>query len=459
MTKKEVLLSSFDVPFYNDLEKMEIEMTSEPISVLSSESIPNNSINLSIRTSKNDYQPGEPVKLQISATDQSGNILNTNYSISVIDEGLIGSDWSKKTISLSQTDQLDSEVVQYLDNNLYVKGMVMDANGSSKRINQLGVFDGQSNQMHLARSSENGEFALFLPVLYGQRAIQFAGYISNEAPDIKVSLSSDAQNPSSSQLVFNENVRNYLDLSRKRKKIFQYYKSLEYDITSDEVKDEIRSIKPDKSYDISKFVEFESVGKFFDEIISAPLKFTQQGDEVKAVMFDPEGFKKFSRKGGSNNNFPFSPVFIIDGKLTKDANHVYNMSLNGVTTIELYNSIKTIGNLFGNFRNYGIVKINTELPEVSVPDSDQEDIHRFNGLQPASQFADMKSINNDIPQLRPLVYWNANANSTQTQKANISFNASDDISNFKIIVVGQTENGQMVKGETKYSTVLGASND
>ena len=459
LTKKEVLLTSFEVPFYNDLIKIDKEVSTVEVMPDVNELIPIYSHLLSIRTDQETYGQGDTVKLQIATTDANGNILNTNYSVSVIDESLIGSDWSAKTISVSKTEQLDSDVVQYLDDNLYVRGKVYNPDGTPKRINQLGVFDGQSNNMHLARSDDNGEFALFLPAVYGQRNIQFAGYISNEAPDIKVTLSTDRQLEANREIIYNLSVEEYLKASRDRKKIYQYYKSLEYDLNLAKVEDEIRFSKPDKTYDLSKFVTFKNVGSFFDEILSAPLKFNQEGEEITAVMFDPDGFKKFTRNGGSNDNFIFPPVFIIDGKLTQNAKHVYSMDLNAVTTIELYNTITTIAGIFGNFRNYGVVKINTTLPDVTIPTADQEDIHSFEGLQPTTNFLKMNSLNKEIPQLRPLVYWNSDINSSSIQKANIMFNASDDISKFKIIVVGQTEDGQIVQGAAIYSTILGESHN
>lgn len=461
ISQREVVLTSFEVPYYDDLSVSEKDISTNTVESPTSTLMADNSnINLNIKLSKQSYIPGEEVKLQISATNNEGSIEEMNYSVAVVDEKLIGSAWSNHVVQSSSTTQLDEEVVQYLDDNLYVIGQVLKKDGSPRKVNQLGVFDGTANQMHLARTDTEGNFALFLPGLYGDRKIQFAGYISNEAPDIKVNLKEDQQGQSNSELIIDTDILNYVKNSSLRKKIYQYYKTLEYDLNTEMINEETRNTKADKLYDLSKFVQFKTVGSFMNEIISAPLKFDVDNDQVTAKMFDPQGFKRYSRKGGSNDNFPFTPVFIIDDKLTKDAKFVYNMDLNGVETIELFNSIKSITDVFGNFRNYGVVRIKTSLPDVKVPEEDAEDIYAFKGLQPKADFLNMKSLTDkNIPQFRPLVYWNPDISSTQTQKANIIFNASEDISDFKIIVVGQSKDGSIVKGSASYSNVLNTANN
>ena len=60
--------------------------------------------------------------------------------------------------------------------------------------------------MFLVATNDNGDFFVFLPEMYGNRHLQFAGYISNEIQDISVELNSDKQRKAATRLVYDENV-------------------------------------------------------------------------------------------------------------------------------------------------------------------------------------------------------------------------------------------------------------
>ena len=455
ITEREISLTRFEVPFYNDpapIDKQKAAPATLPVNTGSA--IVNSNLQLHISTDKEVYAQGADIQLGLSITDASGARQAAYYSISVVDEEMIGSHWIGNTISQTSTSHVNKDVLHYLDNSVYVRGQVADADGQPKRLKQLGVYDGQNNNMFLVATNDNGDFFVFLPEMYGNRHLQFAGYISNEIQDISVELNSDKQRKAATRLVYDENVLGYIELGRKRKKIYQNFKALEYDLEYAKVENELRNVKPDKVYDISKYVSFVSVGAFFDEIISAPLSFSQNGEKITARMFDPEAYRRANRGRNASENFPLDPVFIIDGKMTRNANHVYSMDLNGVTTIEIYNSRPAISQLFGNFRNYGVVKINTSLPDVTIPAADQEDIHAFNGIQPKASYYNMKSLKADIPNLRPLAYWNPDVTSDGQQDALLTFPATEDASTFRIVVVGQTAKGDIVKGAKTFRTVL-----
>lgn len=439
------LISQFNVPVYNDLEKLELNTNA----IVQNGSMGQNE--LTIRLNKSEYAPGESV--QIGLVSSQDRIVD--YSISVVDEGMIGADFISNSVSTSQALSIDASQNKY-QKGLYVRGKVMNEDGSPKKMNQLGVFDGATNTMHLARSNQAGDFVLTFPELHGERGFQFAGYISNEAQNVNVDVVSDDLRPSGSALVVNEKIIEYLELSRVRKKIYQYYGALEYDLTKTPKKAKKFEIKPDKTYDISKYVQFKNIGAFFNEIISSPLKFEIDGENVKALMFDAEGFKKRNALG-STENFIFDPIFIVNGKLTRDASYIYKLPLDEITTVDLYTSRKTLAKMVGNFRNYGIAIINTSNPKLTVPVKDQMKIKRMTGIQEVATFDGMKSVNKEMPQLRSSVYWNPSISNGAGIGTPLSFKGSDDVSTFNITIVAKTESGAILKGSTSYTTSLKGS--
>lgn len=434
-SEKEVF--SFSIPIYNDLEKLE---KNDVVGVSSTGSLNNE---LGIRFDEPVYNPGDMVKIGLQ-TDE--NIVD--FSISVIDESLSRQGYP---IVHQTNTKLENSVLANLENGLFFKGTAKDKSGKGKRMNQLGVYEGALNKMHLVRTNENGDFTMTLPEAQGPRAYQFAGYISNEAKDLDISLRTNTSSKKSDPILVNDQIMEYLADSRMRKKIHQFYSVLEYEISEASVPNKKEEIKPDKSYDFKEYVQFKNMGEFFNEIISAPLKFEIDGENVKATILDSEGFKRFNQLGASSN-FVFEPVFIVNGKLTKNASYIYKIPFEEISKVDLYLKRKTLAKVVGNFRNYGIAVIHTNNPKFTVPVSDEKNIKIINGVQVPSSFDKMKSLSLDMPQLRSVVYWNPQVVDGAGVTSPFAFKATDDIGTFKVNIVARTSNGNIISGSETYST-------
>ena len=437
------LLVQFSIPIYNDLEGVE---EVEGANFQNTANSTDQSIN--IRVSKTQYAPGEDVQIGIVSDEKI-----TNYSISVVDAGLLGESLTSNSIQSKSIDLSQLSAAQY-KKGIYIQGQTTTKEGAPKKMNQLGVYDGASNEMHLARSNTEGIFSLSLPETQGDKSYQFAGYVSNEAQELNVDLNPDQTPAQSNELVVTSEVANYLQASKIRKKIYQYYETLEYDLPRIVEKVSKKEVKADKNYDMSKYVQFTSVGNFFDEIISSPLQFEILEDgKVKALMYDAEGFKRFNSLG-TPENFIFDPIFIVNGKLTRDATYIYSLPLDEVESVDLYTSRKNLAKLVGNFRNYGIAIINAKNPNLTVPINDEKGIKDINAIQPAESFENLKSLSVDMPQLRSLVYWNQNISDGTGIAKPLVFKGSDDVSTFQVTVVARTESGKVISGSNTYTTSL-----
>ncbi len=436
---EEKVLTSFSVPIYNDLEKVEKNgATVGPSGT-------NNTNQINLRFDKNEYAPGEVVRLGLTSQQ---NIVD--YSISVVDEGLVGIEFNN-LYTQTRTPQINNLASASFEKGLYIQGEAKDESGNGKRMNQLGMYDGAINQMHLARTDDNGKFTVTIPDIEGARAYQFAGYVSNEADNLDINLTSNISISNNDPVVINDQVKNYIENSITRKKIHQFYSVLEYEFEEEQIKTKKENVKPDMSYDFTEYVQFKNLGEFFNEIISAPLKFEIDGENVEASMYDSEGFKRFNQLGATSN-FIFDPLFIVNGKLTKDASFVYKIPFEEIEKVDLYVQRKSLAEIVGNFRNYGIGVIHTKNPNFTVPVEDQKNIKLINGVQQQLSFDEMKSLSLDMPQLRPLVFWNPQISGGKGINSPLTFKATDDVSTFRVNVVARTDSGSVIRGTGTYNT-------
>jgi uncharacterized protein YfaS (alpha-2-macroglobulin family) len=58
----------------------------------------------------------------------------------------------------------------------------------------------------------------------------------------------------------------------------------------------------------------------------------------------------------------------------------------------------------------------------------------------------------ELPDISPLVHWSSGIATDQNGKATITFPLTDDRSQFRVHVVGQTADGRRVQGETFFTT-------
>jgi len=289
----------------------------------------------------------------------------------------------------------------------------------------------------------------------GRGALQIAGYLYEEVADTDISLYQDKTVASDIPVTaaYDESISNYLQVSNERKRIYQHFNQLENDLEIADYTKKRQVVKPNKSFKVKEYVAFESVGKFFDEILGSQLNFIKQDGKAKARMFNPESNKNAGKN--ADYYFPRSPVFIIDGQMTKDADYIYNLTLDNIDVIDLYYDWRDITKQFGTFGDFGYVVIKTSRADVGLPDSDRQDIVSYSGLQPMVSYPiQVSTEDRKVPQLKPLVYWHPQLSVAKSKDSTVKFTSSDDVSTFRVVVVARTKDGQVLTATTDYSTTV-----
>ncbi len=443
--------TNFDLPIYNDLSGEGLKPVfpqgqSDPITSSGSK-------RLKVGVDNSLHNVRDEVEVQVEVTDASGKTVPARVSVAVADESLLGSTSQNLTV-FSRPVTIENGVNLGFDERIFLQGKIKNANAEPVSVSVIGAYNARENKMYYTKSNNSGDFTLLLPDQKGDHTLQVVGYLYDEYPDTKVEM----KRPESSGAdvsftnLHDADVRNYITSSNKRKRIYQYFNQLENDFEVESINIERNDVKPNKSYKVKEYVNFENVGRFFSEILGGQLDFIKDGDKITARTYNPASNRSRGRK-----NFEYlarSPVFIIDGKMTKDAAYVYNMKLDNIETIDLYFDWRDITKQFGTFGEFGYVVIKTNLADVELPAADREDIIVYSGLQPQVSYPiSIKSVEKSIPVFKPSVYWHPAIDIKKSSDGRVRFNASDDISTFIVTVVAETADGQILTGTTSYKTV------
>ena len=435
-SKQPVVLASVPVSIYNDLEKLnpaELKV-SEPVATSLTLS---QDLQIEIVLDKEQYHSRESVQASIQVKDRNGAPVKADLSIAVNDWALAG----EAVFPANTLIQGNTVTDNAFSDQLFVPVKLLGEAGSQSQ-NLISIFFPEDWQM-LYTSPKQTELYMEMPPFTGQRNIQFLGHPN---PNIEIQLLNPFKATANSTLLYTPGILKYLEWSRQRKKIYQLYARVENQMNSATQIVGRPPLLPDRSLVMAEFEAFEDLATFAREISTAlSFKLDRQTDRYQGRMYNP----------GTLTFYPSNPMFIVNGKVTRDADFVARLKINQIEKIDLYYQPEK---LFANFKaigRSGVVNIRTRT-EIAIPADEEADRFKISGLQEQTAFPmlDIKdSTQKTQPHFRPQVYWNPSLETDATGKANFSFLQPDDWSNFSIEVIAQGENGAMGQGSKKYTVV------
>ncbi len=426
------------IPIYNDLSshKGGISTTEKQYN---QNTLVDGQLKIEIQLNQNDFQRRSSVEATVSITDSSGNPVSATVSVAVSDEKLAAG-----AQVLNSTTNIPT-----IGNTLEVSGVLKNDEGKPIRAGILGMYSRDENRMYYSKANEMGEFSFTLPDYYTQKPVQFIGY-QFEHKSIKVDLDDLPIAPINDEIVYTEEIIEYLNLSQQRKKIYQINTSIETNLDIETYQPDAQILKPEFSYKIKDYESFDFMHNFFGELIT-PLKFSLQKDSTfKAILTNPSGRK------GSFTVLSGPPLFIIDGKLTRNADYVAKLDMDYIDKVSLFYKTDALRRQFNAIGSSGVVMITTNLRNVELPEEDEEDFFILKGIQPKATFPVFEPA--EVPKLqpffRPQLYWNPSIETDKNGKASFQFYQSDDRSRFKIQVVAKSKEGEIGIAETFYDVKL-----
>lgn len=431
------------VAIYNDLIKLDTTVTDfvDPGGAIPQNISANQNANLKVQVAKPTYQPRQEVTLTIKVTDKQGNPVQTNLSVSVVDDVLVNNHPKNLSNFTRGPDVGQSFLV---DNEIAFRGIVKtSADNSVYETDYLGALIREEGLLRLFESYDDGTFEIDLPYFEGPRQMQLLGYFE---PDLYMTLDKTIYSSGDLQpleLVYTKEILEYLELSRQRKKINQLFDQLAFQGLPGPRPPE-NKLEPDRSLDLSVFEPFESMEGFFKQVVT-PLKIKKLKDGSYDIkMVNPE-------------NKPFYkgvPRFMIDGRFINDPEVAVTMDMKSISRIDLFYFASNLRRQFDQFGNSGIAAIYTKEGTFLENGAGQPNIFDVHGGVPAADFQGVSGIATDpeqnTPVFNPVIYWDPSVNTDENGEASISFFHSDDRGKFRVEAMGDGGNGVIVIEKTGY---------
>jgi len=132
------------------------------------------------------------------------------------------------------------------------------------------------------------------------------------------------------------------------------------------------------------------------------------------------------------------PLYIMDGMLTKDPSYFISLKPRDVISIKVYRNSKKLFAL-GKLGQNGVIMVRTKQRQPQMHESHVID---FPGFLPAGRELSRKFAKGSAPDLRSCLLWSARVNGEHVQ-----INVPDDVGNFVVQIVGQSNDGLPIFSE------------
>ncbi|TXF90990.1 hypothetical protein FUA23_04090 [Neolewinella aurantiaca] len=354
-------------------------------------------------------------KLTLSGTNGDA------YSLSIVNEDVITS--NAEAFFLTSGGSNIPAADTWVDT-LFYPAEVMTAAGTPLTTNLLPVFDPNRYEFGFAKSDEAGSVTLQTPPFEGEKMLQLRDL---NGADLKPSTVEFKLSPIAEKPVVTQAVATYIDLSRRRRKIYQLFATVETEIDAAASRETPREVRPNRDFNVQDYKAFPDMFTFFKEV-AGELKVRLKKGNYTARLYNAPNQRYF----GEN------PLYIIDGRLTRDDNYVMNLSPSEIRYLAFYYVGSELRRNFPALGNNGVVRIETIRGLSKFPAADAEDSFSVKGLQPAADFPVRDAAESDVPAISPVLLWETGAGD-----ATFDLPATDDIGKYRVFVVTRSAEGKV----------------
>lgn len=395
---------------------------------------------LEVRLSIDPVNPGvrDQLNLRIQVSDPQGNGQPARASVAITDWGQVEPALGFYS-GVTQGENLAGLNPDNLAGKWYKRIKSVDEAGKARMTSVIGVWSSDENRMFFSRrTNAEGVSLLELPEFKGEKTIQFLGF-QKEVDQLRTESIREQAEPIAENMLITPGLLTYLEKSQKRKKIFQYYGQLEFDLRPEPQELDIRELKGNQSYRIQDYESFDNFATFFQENLS-PLRFLEDRDNNRyiAYIYNP-------RNNRGDNRYEGRPLFIIDGKATRNSDFVGRLDLGPIEDVQLFFRPENMREYFNVMGSSGVVTVSlTGEDEIQLPAEDEANRYRVNGIQQFAEFPafDPEQTGGQQPFFRPQLFWAPDVVIPAGAGTSLPFTHSDATGIFRIEVFVQDAAGR-----------------
>ncbi|MFK8165076.1 MAG: hypothetical protein AB8H12_21710, partial [Lewinella sp.] len=347
-----------------------------------------------------------------------GGLNGAAYSISVVNADITGGIEGFRTTPFNENPT-------WADT-LFYPANVTTVAGEAVNTNLLPIFDPATFQFGFAKSDEKGDYMLELGPFSGSKKVQVR---AQESLDLQPKLYARKLAPLSTAPPVTEAVAAYIDLSRRRRKIYQLFATVETELDAEVPVQERKTLKPNRDFNVQDYKAFPDMYNFFKEV-AGELRVRVKKDNYRAQLYNAPNQRFFAE----------NPLYIVDGQLTRDDNYVNTMNPSNVKYLAYYYIGSELRRTFPALGNNGVVQIETIRPVEKFPTADADDIFSVNGLQPQAAFPMRDADVSEVPALSPVLLWQTGRSDAS---ATVKLPATDDFGTYKVVVLARGADGQL----------------
>jgi hypothetical protein len=432
------------IAIYNDLNK-KIE-TPPSVPNLKNDFIATNSTGFQVILTKERYKTREKIAGSVSLKNESGASLSGNVSVSIFAQNTpflkeYLENEQQKCVNLSAKINEKPLTETYKPaQNLVVKGVVIDPitkNPVSEKY--LSLFLKENQKFYRTQSDKDGNFEVELPDYYGSSALQILSMNPNRPYPLSIQLKNESPLPAYKATRMpprTPEVENYLYWNATKRRVEDIFnlKNVQPDTLN-----KTFSFKPDKEFDMVRYVDMGNLDVFFKEaFISARKNNTPKGLSLRLMSYDDKGYKGLA------------PFYRLDGLFVQEEAQVMGLKSSDLLKVDVYERPETVRSQFDSllFR-YGLIDIKT-LPSFQNKNPTNSLFVEMKGLYKSKTATIQPSLASEIPDFRTVLFWNP-AVSIQNGKADFSFSSSDVPNGFIIVVMGTSELGKPIFTTTHFT--------
>jgi hypothetical protein len=330
-----------------------------------------------------------------------------------------------------------------LEEAITLRGTLLEPNGRAILPNgNIGAYLADQQRFVYAKANEEARFTLELPDVYGPFPVHVGGFWPEDLL-VRLDRQIDLSNPAPPPLPYPPTVSRYLEWSRRRKLIYQLYGRLEHSFPASfpTVQDTLE--EADSPIALDEYSAFSDIPTLVKDLL-IPIRFRTRKDDVyEARIFDPTApTRKFHSNG---------PLFIVDGKLTRNADYVARLDIARIERFDLYYDFEKGLRLFGPMARSGLVMIQSRNRNIDVPEADRKNFFTINGFQANVKYpVQLQSVEEMEVLLRPAPFWTPNLTTNDQGEAMLSIPLPDDHSRFRVEIVAQGEDGARGLGDAYF---------